>query len=109
MQAVQQSSKNTGRLKQAAMRQNFPNGMPFEDMVKIAAELGMWGFDLAGANDWPILQKYGMQPSSATGGGLNFNDGVVRYFWIDYDASLEELEVYVSQDNTRPSAPLLAQ
>lgn len=78
MQAVKQSAKNTGRLKQAAMRQNFPNGMSFEDMVKIAAEIGLWGFDLAGPNDWPVLQKYGMQATAATGGGLNFNDGVIH-------------------------------
>jgi hypothetical protein len=37
----------------------------------------------------------------------DFNDGVVRYLWVDYDGSLDELEVYVSQENTRPSAPLL--
>ncbi len=95
MQAVQQSSKNTGRLKQAAMRQNFPNGMMFEDMVKIAAELGMWGFDLAGPNDWPILKKYGMQPTSATGGGLNFNDGVVHP--DKHDAIEQSLRPFIDQ------------
>src|SRR4051812_12129379 len=78
MQAVVQSAKNTGRLKQCAMRQNFPARMPFEDMVKTAAQLGLWGFDLANPADWPVLKKYGMAPSSCTGGGMNFNDGIIR-------------------------------
>jgi hydroxypyruvate isomerase len=78
MQAVVQSAKNTGRLKQCAMRQNFPARMPFEDMVKTAAQIGLWGFDLASPTDWPVLKKYGMSPSSCTGGGMNFNDGIIR-------------------------------
>ena len=78
MQDVVQSKRNTGRLRQAAMRQNFPTGMPFEDMVKQAASLDMWGFDLANPPDWPILRKYGLQPTSCTGGGMNFNDGIIR-------------------------------
>jgi hydroxypyruvate isomerase len=78
MQAVTQSKKDTGRLKQAAMPQNFPQGMAFEDQVKIAAEAGCWGFDLAQPNNWPILKKYGMVCTAASGGGLNFNDGVIH-------------------------------
>ncbi len=68
----------TGRLKQCAMRQNFDPKMPFEEMAKAAANLGMWGFDLAGPNDWPILKKYGLVPTMGNTGGVNFEDGVIR-------------------------------
>jgi hypothetical protein len=35
-----------GRLKQGAMRTNFAQNMPFEDMCREAARLGLYGFDL---------------------------------------------------------------
>ena len=38
---------------------------------------------------------------------FDLNDGVIRYLWIDYDGSLDELEVYLSPDDIRPSTPLL--
>src|SRR3569623_9146 len=77
MHADVQSAKNTG-LKQAAMRQNFPARMPFEDVVRTAAQRGLWGFDLANPNDWRTLEKYGMIPTSCSGGGMGFEDGIIR-------------------------------
>ena len=78
MQAVVQSAKNTGRLKQCSMSQNFPAGVSLEDRCRITAELGMWGMDLVGAQDWPTLRKYGLQPTAATGGGMGFPNGIIR-------------------------------
>jgi hydroxypyruvate isomerase len=78
MQAVVQSAKNTGRLKQCSMGQNFPAGVSLEDRCRITAELGMWGMDLVGAQDWPTLRKYGLQPTAATGGGMGFPNGIIR-------------------------------
>src|SRR5580692_3061324 len=69
---------HTGRLKQCAMRVNFDPKMPFEDMCKEAAKLGMWGFDLIGVQDWPILKKYGLIPSMGPTGGVTFEDGLIR-------------------------------
>lgn len=38
---------------------------------------------------------------------FRLNDGVLRNVWIDYDWSIDLLEVYMSDDTARPSAPLL--
>ena len=78
MQAVVQSAKNTGRLKQCSMGQNFPAGVSIEDRCRITAELGMWGMDLVAANDWPTLKKYGLIPTATTGGGMGFPNGIIR-------------------------------
>jgi len=35
------------------------------------------------------------------------NDGVKRYVWVDYDASSLRLSVYIADETSRPSVPLL--
>src|SRR5277367_1365231 len=35
-------------------------GMEFEEMCRQAARLGIQGFDLVAAPDWPMLKKYGL-------------------------------------------------
>jgi hydroxypyruvate isomerase len=52
-----------GRLKQAVTRGVFSRSMPFEDMCREAARLGVKGFDLIGPADWPVLKKYGLVPT----------------------------------------------
>lgn len=69
-----------GKLKQCLTRGVFSSGpgpgqakgkgpagpqIPFEDMCKEAVRLGIYGFDLVGANDWPTLKKYGLVCSMA--------------------------------------------
>jgi hypothetical protein len=39
--------------------------------------------------------------------GFELNDGVVRYLWVDYDASLDLLEAYLSDRDEQPTMPLL--
>jgi hydroxypyruvate isomerase len=65
-----------GRLKQAVTRGVFGRGMPLEDMCRHAARMGVTGFDLIGPKDYPVLQKYGLVSSMASGamtltGGCN--------------------------------------
>jgi hydroxypyruvate isomerase len=69
-----------GRLKQSAMTRNFNPAMPFEDMCREAARLGLRGFDTPADANWPILRKYGLIPtlSLATATPLPFRDGIVR-------------------------------
>src|SRR5436305_13398074 len=53
-----------GRLKQTVTAGVFGRGgMSFEDGCKLAASLGIVGYDLRGPADWPILKKYGLTPS----------------------------------------------
>ena len=65
-------AKHPGRLKQCAMRVNFSPQMPFEEMCREAARLGVYGFDLIAPQDWPTLRKYGLMPTMGPTGGVSF-------------------------------------
>jgi len=52
-----------GRLKQCVTRGVFARGMSFEDTCRIAARLGIAGYDLEGPDQWPMLKKYGLVPT----------------------------------------------
>ncbi len=68
-----------GRLKQSVMRVNFAPDTPFEEMCSTAVRLGFDGFDLTGAQDWPILKKYGLTPTLTTASvGTTFENGLIR-------------------------------
>jgi len=51
-----------GRLKQAATRGCFGR-MPFPEMCKQAARLGLKGIDLVGPADWPVMKENGLIPT----------------------------------------------
>ena len=63
-----------------SVRQKFPQGvtrgvfrrkenpMSLDEMCRIAAELGVKGFDLLGPKDFPTIKKYGLVPSMVPGG-----------------------------------------
>lgn len=60
------------RYKQAVTTGCFGR-MPFEDTCREAARLGIKGYDLIGADRWPILKKYGLVPTmypSGPGGSI---------------------------------------
>ncbi len=69
-----------GRIKQCVTRgcfspqvpgEPFPaEGMEFEKMCRYAARLGIYGFDLVGPVDWPLLKKYGLASTMIYGIGL---------------------------------------
>jgi hydroxypyruvate isomerase len=80
-------AKSTGRLKQCAMRANFNPQMPFEDMCREAARLGIHGFDLIAPQDWPTLRKYGLIPTMGPTGGVSFENGLIHK---DLHESLEK-------------------
>jgi len=52
-----------GRLKQCVTRGVFTREMSFEDTCRIAARLGLSGYDLEGPEQWPMLKKYGLTPT----------------------------------------------
>jgi hydroxypyruvate isomerase len=58
-----------GKLKQAVCPGVFGRGATIEDRCKHTARLGLYGIDLVGPKDWPILKKYGLIPTMAPGGG----------------------------------------
>src|SRR5438477_724811 len=59
-----------GRLKQAVTRGVFGPKISkdLEECCKMAAELGVKGFDLIGPQDWPTLKQFGMLPTMVPGG-----------------------------------------
>jgi hydroxypyruvate isomerase len=68
-----------GRLKQCVTRGVFGRNMPFEEMCRQAARLGVVGFDLIGPEDFPVLKKYGLIPTMVPGamtltGGFNHKE-----------------------------------
>jgi len=52
-----------GRLKQGVTKGVFGGKMDFETQCRIAAELGIKGFDLTRPEEWPTVKKYGLVPS----------------------------------------------
>ena len=52
-----------GRLKQCVTSGVFVRGTSLEDGCKLAASLGIVGYDLKGPADWPTLKKYGLTPT----------------------------------------------
>src|SRR5437764_7995595 len=78
--AAQAPAQRKGRLKQSVMSSVFPQGftMPFEDRCKLLASIGYQGYDLASAQQAPILRDNGLTPALMTGSGTNFQDGLIR-------------------------------
>jgi hydroxypyruvate isomerase len=64
-----QAPARKGRLKQGVTRGVFGRGVPLEDCCRQAASVGIQGFDLITPADWPLVKKYGLVPSMASGGG----------------------------------------
>ncbi|HLX41786.1 MAG TPA: TIM barrel protein [Bryobacteraceae bacterium] len=52
-----------GRLKQCVTRGVFGREMAFEETCRQAARMGCKGYDLIGPQDWPMLKKYGLNPT----------------------------------------------
>src|ERR1700692_3224782 len=67
-----------GRLKQAGFRRNFDPKMPFDEMCRQAARIGIQGFSGASQQEWPTLKKYGLIPTMSVGGGISIDNGIIR-------------------------------
>src|SRR5262245_41778408 len=73
------SLQRKGGWKQAVTRGVFARNMPFEDMCREAARLGVKGFDLIGPADWATLKKYGLVPTMyPAGAGGTIPDALNR-------------------------------
>jgi hydroxypyruvate isomerase len=52
-------AKPAGRLKQGVTRQVFPKDLPLEDCCKLAASVGIRGFDfISDPREWSLLKRY---------------------------------------------------
>jgi hydroxypyruvate isomerase len=75
-----QQAPRTGRLRQALFRSNFDPNASFEDVCRVAADLGAYGFDAIDAKDWPTLKRFGLTPTIAFPEVTPppFSDGIAR-------------------------------
>src|ERR1035437_2650682 len=55
-----------GRLKQCVTGGVFARGTSLEDGCKLAASLGIVGYDLKGSADWPTIKKYSLASQTLT-------------------------------------------
>jgi hydroxypyruvate isomerase len=46
-----------------------------EDLCKLAREIGLVGIDLLGPDDWPVLEKYGLQSTMCNGAEISLVKG----------------------------------
>ena len=65
-----------GRIKQSVARWCF-NKIPLEELARESARIGLKGIDLIGPDEWPVVQKYGLVPTMAPGGG-SIGEGLNR-------------------------------
>jgi hydroxypyruvate isomerase len=72
--------KRKGRIKQALWRTTFGDDtkLSFDDMCREAVRLGAYGFDMIAPEDWPTLRKYGLRPTLANTGGVDFPNGIIH-------------------------------
>jgi hydroxypyruvate isomerase len=67
----------SGGFKQGVTAGVFDPKMSFEDKCRLAAKLGISGFDLVQPRDWPVLKKYGLIPSmSPQNAGVTIGDAL---------------------------------
>jgi len=76
--SAQNASPRKGRFKQSVFKTVFDPKMPFEDMCRHCAEIGIQGMDMIAVEDWPTLKKYGLAPAMGPTGGGSFRDGIIR-------------------------------
>ncbi len=72
------ASSAKGGSKQTVMTTVFDPKMPFDEMCRHAADLGVKGIDTVPVENWPTLKKYGLIPTMGPTGGVTFKDGIIR-------------------------------
>lgn len=102
-----QSPAPVAKFKQAVCRSVFGKAMDLEAACRLAAGLGIKGFDLMRPPDWPMLKKYGLMPSmipSASG----IRDGINQLDLHDkLEAGLRET-IQQAADYGAPNVILLS-
>lgn len=63
--------------------------LSLEELCQLSTELGITAIDLVGPEEWPVLQRYGLNSSMCNGAELSLEDG-----WGDTRFHLELIERY---------------
>ena len=75
--------------------------MTLEDRCRHAQRLGVYGLDLIGPKDWPMLKKYGLIPTMVPGCGT-IPEGINK---VDNHANLEAIAHEIIDQCTEGGAP----
>lgn len=63
-----------GNINQSVCRWCYPD-FSLDELCVLAKELGLYGIDLAGPEDWPVLKRYELQSTMCNGAEINLVDG----------------------------------
>lgn len=85
------SAKNAlkGNIRHSVSRWTYGD-LSLEELCVLVKSLGFNAIDLVGPNDWPILQKHGIDSSMCNGAELNLEDG-----WSDSRFHTELIPRYI--------------
>ncbi len=104
--AVARTVQRKGRLKQG-ITSGCLRGLPFEDMCREAARLGVQGFDLVGPDRFPTLKQYGLIPTMLPSGS-SIRDGIIRTELHDRIAEKVNADIEVAASAGAPNVIVLA-
>lgn len=70
--------KRRGRIRQGLWKTVFGDkaSLSFDDMCRLAAHLGVEGFDLIGPEEWPVLKRHGLVPLMVDSKAISFENGI---------------------------------
>ncbi len=77
-----------GNIHHAVARWTF-DVLSLEELCQLSTELGITAIDLVGPEEWPVLQRYGLDSSMCNGAELSLEDG-----WGDTRFHTELIERY---------------
>lgn len=79
-----------GNIQHSVARWTF-DFLRLEELCQLSTELGITAIDLVGPEEWPVLQRYGLDSSMCNGAELSLEDG-----WGDARFHAELIERYLN-------------
>lgn len=79
-----------GNIQHSVARWTF-DFLRLEELCQLSTELGITAIDLVGSEEWPVLQRYGLDSSMCNGAELSLEDG-----WGDARFHAELVERYLN-------------
>jgi hydroxypyruvate isomerase len=86
-----QAAAPARRIRQGLWKINFgpDSKLTFDQMCAYAAKLGLAGFDVIPAADWPVLRRHGLDPLMVNPGKTDYLGGVIHpEIWDATDAGM---------------------
>lgn len=103
-------TQRRGRIKQGLWRVNFgvDSRLSLDEMCRLAAHLGVHGFDLIDAEEWLVLQQYGLRPLMIGGDYVDFKNGIIHLEHHDRIEALARPMIEKCRDNNVATMAFIA-